>query len=116
MAIVDDNYDYVMGHLAVIFPASDAFAEDLKEIGLKLQPAKSKCYIDKAHQDDSWNPLRGSIPNGTITDADGNEHHGISVYNVPIGYRENIREYLHQKRGNILKGYHKISTLMDPGR
>jgi len=38
MAIVDDNY--VMGPPAVIFPANDAFAENLKEVGLKLQPVK----------------------------------------------------------------------------
>ena len=96
MAIVDDNY--VMGPPSVIFPASEAFAEDLKEIGLKLQPAKSKCYIDEAYRDDSWNRLRGSIPNGTITDAEGNVHHGISVCNVPVGHREYVREYLHQKK------------------
>jgi len=83
---------------------------------LKLQPVKLKCYSNEAYRDDKWNRLRGSIPNETIADASGNEHHGFSVCNVPIGYCEYDKEYLRQKKRNILKGYNKISTLMDPGR
>ena len=49
-------------------------------------------------------------------DDSGNEHHGFTVCNVPIGHREYVTEYLCQKKGNILKGYNKISTLMDPER
>ena len=54
MAITNDNY--VMGTPVVIFPANEAFTEDLKEIGLQLQPAKSKSAssMRRAELHDSW--------------------------------------------------------------
>jgi len=115
MAIIDDNY--VLGPLEVIFLANhDAFAEDLKEVGLKLQPTKSKFYVDEAHRNEKWDRLRGSIPNSTITNPNGAEHHGFTGCDVPIKQREFVTEYLRQKKGSILKGYEKISSLMDPRR
>ena len=44
VAIVDDNYQ--MGLPAVIFPANRTFNRDLREVGLKLNPDRSKCYIE----------------------------------------------------------------------
>ena len=55
IAIVDNNY--LMGPPEAIFLANKIFARDLKEVGLKLQPAKLKCYIDSAHMDARWDVL-----------------------------------------------------------
>ena len=95
MAIINDNY--VMGPPAVIFPTNDPFAENLKKVGLQLWPAKSKCFVNEAHRDDRWDRLRGSIPNGTITDNSGTKYNGFTVYNVPIGQREYVTELRHKK-------------------
>ena len=40
MAIVDNNYQ--MRPPAEIFPANRTFAQDMSEVGLKLNPGKSK--------------------------------------------------------------------------
>ena len=66
MGIVDDNYS--LGPPKVVFHNNKMFASDLRSAGLKLQPAKSKCYIRDYHRDDAWDRVRGDIPNGTLTD------------------------------------------------
>ena len=48
-AIVDDNY--LLGPPEANFLANRIFARDLKEVGLKLQSAKSEGYIGSAHRD-----------------------------------------------------------------
>ena len=40
--------------------------ENLKEVGLKLQPSKSKCHIAAVHRDDEWDRMRGNIPNRVL--------------------------------------------------
>ena len=41
-------------------------AEDLKKVGLELQPEKSKCHIDVAHRNYECDLLRGNIPAGVL--------------------------------------------------
>ena len=96
-------------------------AEDLKE--LKLQLAKSKCYINSLHQDNAWECMRGNIPNGVLKTASGeiiltdNEPlHGMPVCNVLVGSRDFVKGYLEQKMDKILKGYESMGELLDPGR
>ena len=53
--IIDDNY--IMGPPDQIFAANKAFAEDLLEVGLELQPTKSQCYIAEPFMDAEWDTL-----------------------------------------------------------
>ena len=71
MAIIDDNYS--LGPPELVFNSNKVFALDLSCAGLELQPAKSKCYIRDDYRDDNWNRVRGDIPNGTLTDNNGND-------------------------------------------
>ena len=48
-----------MGPPAAIFPANRTFPQDLREVGLKLNPEKSKCYIKCTHMGAWWDKLRG---------------------------------------------------------
>ena len=66
-AIMDNNY--AMRPPSVIFPANEQLQRDLAVVGLELQPAKSCCYIDAAHQDNKWHRLRGAIPEGVLKDG-----------------------------------------------
>lgn len=68
-----------------VFPAIDTFAENLKIAGLKFNHRKSQCYIAEDHRDEEWEELHGDIPNGVTEGKDGTIHHGITVYNVPVG-------------------------------
>ena len=52
MAIIDDNY--TMGPPQYIFPVHETFGNDLKEVGLQLQPAKYQGYIAKEFWNDEW--------------------------------------------------------------
>ena len=70
MAIIDDNY--TMGPPQHIFTAHQTFGNDIKEVGLELQPAKSQCYIAEEYRNEEWDRLRGDIPNGVLTNSDGN--------------------------------------------
>ena len=61
-------------------------------MGLRLQPAKSQCYIAEALRNEEWNTARGNIPNGMLKDAageeirvDGASLYGITTCNIPIG-------------------------------
>ena len=107
VAIVDDNY--LMGPPEAIFPANRTFDRYLREIGLKLNPAKSKCYINSAHMDARWDKLRGEIPNGTLSDAsgvtimkDGTPLFGFTACNVPIGLVPFVRGYLVARQKKIV--------------
>ena len=51
-AIIDDNY--ISGPPAQAFEPNRRLTEDLKEVGLELQPAKSNCHINAAHRDGKW--------------------------------------------------------------
>ena len=120
-AIIDDNY--INGPPAQAFEANRMLAEDLKEVGLELQPAKSKCHIDAAHRDDEWERVRGDIPNGVLKTAadevvlvDGSPVYGMTVCNVPTGSQEFVEGYLGQRLEKIQKGYTKLGDLLDPGR
>jgi hypothetical protein len=99
-----------------IFTLSEQLAEDLATVGLKLQPHKSKCYIDEWHRDYRWNELRGIISNGTIEDDDRNVHYGITTCNIPIGSVTFVKTYPNQKMNGILKGFASISNLLSPER
>ena len=85
---MDNNY--AMGPPIVIFPANEKLKSDLVVIGLELQPAKSCCYIEAAHQNGEWHRLQGAIPEGALKDGgevlrgDGQPLHGMPVCNVPI--------------------------------
>ena len=49
--IIDDNY--IVGPPVIAFEANMALAEDLKEVGLKLNSTKSKYHIDPAFRDNT---------------------------------------------------------------
>ena len=119
-AIIDDNY--AMGPPSVIFPANEQLKTDQAVIGLELQPAKSYCYIDVAHQDLEWHWLRGEIPEGVLHDGaevimvNKQPSHGMSVYNVLVGTADYVGGYLEQRLGMITRGFAKVKKLLDPGR
>ena len=119
-AIIDDNY--AMGPPSVIFPENEQLKTDLAVIGLELQPAKSYCYIDAAHQDLEWHRLRGDIPEGVIHDGaevvlvDGQPLHGMSVCNVPVGTAGYVGSNLEQRLSMIIHRFSKVKKLLDPGR
>ena len=96
MAIIDDNY--IIGPKEDIFWAWDDFAADLTEVGLKLQPGMSTCYIANQFRTAEWDGPRGGIPNRSITDADQNEDLVLAVHNVPVGSVAFVKAYL-AKRG-----------------
>ena len=121
MAIINDNY--TMGLPEHIFPASRAFASDLAEVGLELQPAKSKCYIKEEFRNAAWDVARGDIPDGVLKDVNGDPLtvnnmplHGITTCNVPIGSEDFVKGYLQQRLAMITDGFENISHLLDPGR
>ena len=116
MGIIDDNYS--LGPPEVIFQANKDFAHALKDVGLELQPAKSKCYISEEHRDEQWNTLRGNIPNGTLKDKEGADileggrpMHDISVCNVPVGSEIYVKNYLSKKAHKIKAQFEDISKL-----
>ena len=120
-AIIDDNY--LMGPPAAIFSANRTFAQDLEEVGLKLNPRKSKCYIACAHRDATWDELRGNILNGALVDEsgevvveDGTLALGLTVCNVPVGTIPFVRGYLKKRKEKIVTGFDRIGHLLDPGR
>ena len=99
MAIIDNNY--LLGPPNRIFPIKDALASDLAEVGLELQPRKSKCYIADEYRDAEWDRLRGEVPNGVLKETngdvilkDGLPIHGITACNVPVGSAEFTKGYL----------------------
>ena len=66
--------------------------EDLKEVGLELQPKKSKCHIDKDFRNEEWDRMRGDIEDGVLQTESGEEvrvngefARGMTVCNLPIG-------------------------------
>ena len=119
--ITDDNY--IMGPLEQIFAAKKAFAEDLLEAGVELQPAKSQCYIAEPFWDAEWDTLRGDIPNGVLKNLDSetvtlddNAPYGITVCNVPISKESFVKGYMDQRKIKITQRFNKMTTLLDPGR
>ena len=68
-AIIDNNY--INGPPVQAFEANITLAEDLKEVGLKFRPVKSKCYIDSPHQGEAWDRMRGKIHNGVLKTVSG---------------------------------------------
>ena len=110
-----------MGPPAVVFDANKTFDSQLKEVGLELQPAKSKCYISAEHRNGQWDIFGGEIPNGTLKDKNGNDItedglpvHGILVCNVPVGSEAYVKEYLSQMADKIEFQYRDISEMLDP--
>ena len=69
MAIIDDNY--TMGPPQKIFPADQKNGNNLKEVGLQLQPAKSQWYIVEEFRNDKWDRLQGDISNEVLKDSGG---------------------------------------------
>ena len=119
-AIINNNYTSGPPYQAV--EANRMLTEDLKEVGLTLQPAKSKCHIDTAHREDKWDQTRGNIPNGVLkTEAgevvmvDGSPIYGMTVYTVQSGSQEFVEKYLDWRMQKILKGYTNRGDLLDPG-
>jgi hypothetical protein len=112
--VLDDNT--TIAPKEDIFTLSKQLAEDLVTVGLKLQPHKSKRYIDEQHRDNRWKELQGIINNGTIEDEDGNVHYGITTCNISIGSETFVKIYLNQKINGLLKGFTSISDLLDPGQ
>ena len=97
-----------MGPPHQILAVNKAFAEDLIEAGLQLQPAKSQCYILEAFLDAKWDELQGDILNGVLKNSegetatlDGNVLHGIIACNVPINKERFVEGYLEQKKEKI---------------
>ena len=56
-----------------IFVANAIFAQNLAEVGLELQPAKTQCYIRDELRGAEWDAASGTIPNGVLKDSMGNE-------------------------------------------
>ena len=120
-AIIDDNY--ISDPPAQAFEANRRLTEDLKEVGLDLQPAKSKCHLDAIHRDDKCDQMKGNISNevlkteaGEVVMVDGSPLYGMPVCNVPAGSQEFVEEYLEQRMQKILKGYTTLGDLLGPGR
>ena len=105
-AIIADNY--IVGPPVIAFEANIALLDDLKEVGLKLNLTKSKCHIDSAFRDDTWEHMRGNIPNGVLQKAhgevminNGEPMHGMRVCNVPVGSQNFVKGYLDQRMENF---------------
>ena len=120
-AIIDNNY--LVGPPAAIFPANRTFAQDLKEVGPKLNPHKPKCYFNYAYRNASWDGMRSNIPNGSlleksgaVTVGDDGPAYGVTVYNIPVGTISFIRRYLTDRKDKIVTGFDKIECLLDPGQ
>ena len=99
------------------------FAYDLLNVGLELQPSKSKCYITEPLRDTEWDALQGNIPNGMLKTSDSeavthdsNALHVITEYNVPISKDGVVKGYLEQQKNRIIRGFDKIATMHDHGR
>ena len=73
-------------------------------------------YHTSTHLDDRWDELRGNIPNGSVTDPDGQIYHGITCCNVPIGSQTFVETYLSEKLGKVTRGFDRVQSLLDPGR
>jgi len=115
MSIIDENYTMGLPHQ--IFAVNNAFAEDLLEARLQLQPAKSQCYILEAFRDAEWDKLQGNILNGVLKNSDGdavaidgNAFHGITTCNVPIGKEGFVQGYLEQIKNRITSRFEKITA------
>jgi hypothetical protein len=113
MAIIDDNY--IIGPYEEIFQAYKGFVVDLTKVGLKFQPGFA-CYTAKEFCTAEWDSLWGGIPNGSITDAYGDEVFGLAVCNVPVGYAAIMKAYLAWKGTHSLRGFATIERLLDPGQ
>jgi hypothetical protein len=98
-----------------IFTLSKQLAKDLATVRLKLQPHKSKCYIDKQHRDDRWNKLWGIINKVRIEYEDGNVHYSITTCNILVRSETFVKTYLNQKMNGILKRFTSIPNFLDPG-
>jgi hypothetical protein len=92
-AIVNDNY--INRPPAQAFEANRIIAEDLNEVGLELEPVKSKCHLDAAHRDNEWDRMRDGIPNGVpktaadeVVMVNGSPVYGMTVCNVPARSQE----------------------------
>ena len=48
--------------------------------------------------------------------VDGDQVHGISVCNVPVGSEAFVKAYLKQKGRKVRKGLARVSELLDPAR
>ena len=119
--IIDDNY--IIGPPVIAFETNRTLVEDPREVGFKLNAKKSKRHIDSAFRDDAWEHMRGNIPNGVLKKANGEvmmvnsePMHKMTVCNVPVGSQDFVEGYLDQRMKTILKGYAKISKLLDPRR
>ncbi len=90
---------------------------DCIKVGLEFQPKKSACNIvAKEFCTAEWDTLRAVIPNGSITDADGNEVFGMAVCNVPVGLAAFVKAYLARKGTHTLGGFATIDCLLDSGQ
>ena len=101
-----------------IFSANETFVENLANVGLVLQPKKSKCYIREGSREAEWDAARGGIPNRGLDDSQNDENaiFGITTCNIPIGSEAFVNECLKQKSAKIRHGFYIISCLLDPGR
>ena len=102
MAIVDNNY--LLGNMNNVFAVNKRFAEDLAQVGLALQPQKSKCFIREGLQAIEWDAAGGTTPNGVITYFNGDAIiannaplFGITTCNIPIIFEEIVEGCLQQK-------------------
>ena len=102
MAIVDNNY--LLGDMNNVFAVNKRFAEDLAQVGLALQPQKSKCFIREGLQAIEWDAAGGTTPNGVITYFNGDAIiannaplFGITTCNIPIFLRKLSRAASNKK-------------------
>ena len=90
---------------------------------MKVNPEKSKYYIECTHMGARWDEFRGDIPNGTLSDAsgalimtDGAPLFGLTTCNVPIGTTPFVKGYLKERQEKIVKEFDKIALFLEPGR
>ena len=112
IAGIDDTNLY--GPPAEVFASIPRHQERLRHLGLQLNLSKSKCYIHPDHRPPDFDTLRGTIPEGCITNENGTIVHGLKFYGAPIGEPGFVSASLTKAAAKIGNDLSAIEERMDP--